>query len=246
MPGPFDRLSAFLEAFELNVHGVVGAPPAGEDNLVVVGHAEIPKAILIGLGHSPAVPSGMDQLAAAEVDFGGAGNPLLGALPAEVRIDIDEDAPLAALTRVFVAECDASRCGRQAALDRIGAVLVLYVLRELIEDGTSSPGLLAGLSHPSIKTALAAIHNQPDRSWRMEDLAYVAGMSRSSFMVAFRETVGVTPAKYLVRWRVTLAQRRIAGGQTVKAAARHVGFGSAEALAHACRRETGRAPTQLP
>ncbi|WP_429409425.1 AraC family transcriptional regulator [Paraburkholderia sp. WSM4174] len=54
------------------------------------------------------------------------------------------------------------------------------------------------------------MHDAPDRSWRVEDLASVAGMLRSQFMASFRQTVGTTPSAYLTAWRLMLARRALA------------------------------------
>ena len=47
----------------------------------------------------------------------------------------------------------------------------------------------------------------PERNWRVEDLAAVAGMSRSAFSNLFHGTVGEPPASYLQSWRISLVQK---------------------------------------
>jgi len=118
------------------------------------------------------------------------------------------------------------------------------VLRRTIDAGATQPGLLAGLSHPALHRALAAMHDQPSRAWRIEDLAAIAGVSRSRFMELFREVVGTTPSSYLTEWRLALARRALVRGDRVKSIAAHVGFGSAAAFSRAYTRRFGHPPVQ--
>lgn len=47
-------------------------------------------------------------------------------------------------------------------------------------------GVLAGLADPRLAKALAAMHETPRRSCSLEDLAEIAGVSRSRFAAHFR------------------------------------------------------------
>lgn len=51
-----------------------------------------------------------------------------------------------------------------------------------------------------------AMHVHPERLCPLEELAELAGMSRSKFASLFRDTVGQPPGDYLIEWRVGLAQ----------------------------------------
>jgi transcriptional regulator GlxA family with amidase domain len=152
---------------------------------------------------------------------------------------------LQAVTTAFVAEASETRCGRQVALNRLCEVIVLLVLRKVIDVGSTRPGLLAGLSHPALHWALIAMHDQPSRTWRTEELAEISGMSRSRFMTLFAKVVGTTPAAYLNAWRLTLGQRELQRGERVKSVARRVGFGSAAAFSRAYTRAFGHSPASL-
>ncbi|MFL5011882.1 MULTISPECIES: AraC family transcriptional regulator [Rhizobium] len=121
--------------------------------------------------------------------------------------------------------------------------MVLLILRTAIDRGATGPGLLAGLSHPSLYRTLVAMHDAPTRAWNIEDLAAMAGMSRSHFMALFREVVGTTPQAYLTGWHLTVARRKLTKGAKVKAVARQVGFGSAAAFSRAYFRKFGVWPS---
>lgn len=234
-PPSRDRLSAFLKAYDLAVTVV---DPADGGQLFVTASSDGSGRILFR-PRGGAVPDG-PAMVAARVDFGGAANPLLAALPDHVAVDLASDPALAGTAQLFVAEARVRRCGGGLALDRLGAVLVVAALRRAIAEGAAiGPGLLAGLGHPRLHHALVAMHDAPARPWTMDDLAALAGLSRSAFMDAFRRVVGRTPGAYLAAWRLAVGRRALRRGDSVKAAARTAGFGSAAAFSRAFSRAYG-------
>jgi AraC-like DNA-binding protein len=73
----------------------------------------------------------------------------------------------------------------------------------------------------------------PAKKWSLETLSEIAGMSRSVFASAFRDTVGCTLRAYLQSWRVGLAQQALRRGRSLKMIAVEVGYGSEAALSRA-------------
>lgn len=250
-PPKVDRLSAFFRAFDLSIE-LSDRPTAGADaTIVVVGEparsAQLAQRLVLctgvpGASESQSLGVQPNALMHVSIAFGGPSNPLIAALPAMLSVDLTELPTLHAVTDAFVEEATGARCGRSAAIHRLCEVMLLMLLRQVIDGGATSPGLLAGLSHPALHRALVAMHDAPDRPWCVEDLASVSGMSRSRFMASFRETVGTTPSAYLTGWRLMLARRALANGDKVKAVAQRVGFGSASAFSRAYLRAFGHAP----
>ncbi|MQX17814.1 helix-turn-helix domain-containing protein [Sinorhizobium terangae] len=237
-----DRLSAFFDTFELSASLEPARAGDVQARLFVVGTPEgLAESVMLCLrGDAPPEPS---VLVTAAVDFESPHNPLMNALPDQMRVEINDIPTLRDTTAAFVAEALGSRCGRSAALNRLCEVMVLLILRSAIDRGTAQPGLLAGLSHPALHRTLVAMHDAPDRVWNSEDLAAVAGMSRSHFMARFRDVVGTTPQAYLTEWRLTIARRKLSKGARVKAVARQVGFASAAAFSRAYFRKFGEWPS---
>lgn len=233
-----DRLSSFFAAFD------VVAEQAQPDtaNLVLTGEAGQPHA-LVFLPHvvSPRCFDG-EVLAAVRIEFGGPANPLIAALPGRVDLALESVPSMRAIAGLLVIEASARRCGRQIALDNLCKLLLLLLLRHLIDQGTARPGLLAGLSHPHLFPALTAMQEAPARDWRIDDLAAIAGMSRTRFMTLFAQVVGVTPMAYLAGWRMVLARRELERGGRVKQVARRIGYGSAAAFSRAYQRTFGEPP----
>lgn len=182
------------------------------------------------------------ELLCAGVDLGGGANPLALALPPVIVVPFSESDGLRATLDVLIDEAFTTNCGRQAVIDRLCEVVVVKLLRHAVSGNKVSVGLIAGLAHPALCRSLAAIHDAPEKGWSLERLAETAGMSRTSFATAFRETVGQTPGSYLARWRLTLANSQLSKGAPLKTVARSVGYASSAALSRAYARQFGHSP----
>ncbi|MFM9577979.1 helix-turn-helix transcriptional regulator, partial [Streptomyces turgidiscabies] len=77
----------------------------------------------------------------------------------------------------------------------------------------------------------------------VEDLALIAGMSRSAFAVRFGQIVGMTPLKYVATWRLDLAADELrAGSAKIAEIAALVGYGSEAAFNRAFKSQFGETP----
>lgn len=175
---------------------------------------------------------------------GGSANPIATALPPFSCLPLKRLHGADSVLGLLFEEAHAHNCGRQAMLDRLFEVVLIQVLRQLMETGQTRVGMLAGLAHPKLRLSIVSMHEQPQREWLLEDLAAVAGMSRSAFANGFRETVGTTPGAYLQKWRVGLAQKALLEGKSLKLIAQDVGYGSEAALSRAFKAQTGKPPRE--
>lgn len=238
----FDRLSALMQHFQMNV----AMTEPGKGNLFVFGdqHTKRPD----GLEFWPRQQSIPDRntpdqcLFEARADWGGTANPLIVALPEKLVMHTSADEPLALLLQMLVTEAADARCGSTSAVNRLCEVLIIRLLRHQIQLGATTPGLLSGLADRKLSRALVAIHENPGRGWRNDELAETAGMSLSRFSDLFVVRIGETPQSYLRRWRMTLARQDIAAGQRIQSVAHRLGYGSAEALSRAFSRHFGQSP----
>jgi len=185
------------------------------------------------------------DLVCADIRFdGGVSNPLAGALPDLVCLPLDEiDGAHQVLTLLFE-EAFGTNCGRDVLIERLFEVMLIQVLRHLMEAGQISGGMLAGLSHPKLRKALVAMHDQPGQDWSLDSLARISGMSRTVFANGFRSVVGCTPGAYLQGWRIRLTQRALRQGRQVKMIAIDVGYGSEAALSRAFKAQCGITPRE--
>ncbi|AKH99310.1 transcriptional regulator, AraC family [Hoeflea sp. IMCC20628] len=238
----FDRLTTLMERFSLQVKP---SPPETATLVVTADQDGAPRHVWFGAAGIGSGFVAKDLLFSAEVDWGGAANPLLAALPDRIGFDLSMDGEAASLVSLMRSELAAARCGSASVINRLGEVLIVRLLRAQIEAGSTEPGLLAGLSDPRLSRAIVAIHDGPGRPWRNEDLAAIAGLSLSRFSETFLAVVSETPAAYLRRWRLILARQDLVKGDRVDAVARRYGYDSAEGFTRAFKRCYGLNPVSL-
>lgn len=238
----FDRLTTLMDRFRL----VVQPAPLKDATLIVLAGADCtPERMYFRTSDVSFDVPKHRVLFAAQVDWSGLSNPLLAALPSMIEIDISGDPDTIGLVMLMQSELSGQRCGVDSILSRLGEVLVVRMLRSQIEAGSTQPGLLAGLSDARLSRAIVAIHDQPGRDWRNEDLAQIAGLSLSRFAEMFLAAVGEPPAAYLRRWRLILARQDIVKGHRVDAVARRYGYSSPEGFTRAFKRHFGETPILL-
>src|SRR6185437_12050208 len=94
---------------------------------------------------------------------------------------------------------------------QLATMLLVQALRlHLAEGPASGVGWLFALADKRLAAAINAMHAEPERRWTVQALAEQAGMSRTTFAVKFKETVGNAPMDYLTRWRMLRAGDRLA------------------------------------
>lgn len=194
--------------------------------------------------HNP--PRDGSDFCCATVDFdGGAMHPLVRSLPPLIVVPLAEVRGLEQALDLLFAETEQVQCGQRLLADRLFEVVVIQLLRWLIQHPEHTglrPGLWNGLAEPRLARALTAVHEDPARTWTLAAMAREAGMSRSAFAAAFKETVGMTPAEYLADWRVALAQARLRQGQAIKIFAQQLGYANPSALSRVFTARTGMSP----
>jgi AraC-like DNA-binding protein len=184
------------------------------------------------------------DMVCANVSFNmGSVNPLAQALPPAVVIPLAELQADAMLDGLFQ-EAFAQHCGRQHVINRLFEVVIIMILRTLMNRTLVAQGMLAGMAHPLLAKALIAFHESPASTWTLEKLAARAGMSRSHFAAVFHDVIGTTPADYVAKFRISLAQELLRRGQAVKLIAEKVGYSSSAALSRAFNGICGQTPRE--
>lgn len=125
--------------------------------------------------------------------------------------------------------------------------LLIEALRlHLVDHLPLSPGWLFALADKQMRAVISVMHAEPARRWTLADLARVGGMSRSSFAVRFKETVGEPAMDYLTRWRMMLAADRLASGRvSIATVAPSVGYEFESAFSAAFKRSFGHSPREF-
>jgi AraC-like DNA-binding protein len=197
-----------------------------------------------GPAHGFAVdPARGADLVCATVELGSAvGNPIGQGLPECMIMPLATHPALGPVCDLLVGEAFSDGGGRQTALDRLFDYLMMLIVRHVVASGAVSSGVLAGLTDPRLAKALTEMHEAPNRPWKLEHLAEIAGMSRTRFAEHFRKLVGQTPIEYLTHWRMTVARQLLGKGKPVKSVATQVGYDSAAAFSRVFSRLTGQPP----
>ena len=127
---------------------------------------------------------------------------------------------------------------------QLAGLLLVQALRLHLADSTAGGiGWLFALADKQLGAALTALHAAPSRRWTVQALAACAGMSRTSFAVRFRATVGQAPLEYLTHWRMRLAaDQLLASGDALAVLAPALGYESESAFSTAFKRVMGCSP----
>ena len=166
---------------------------------------------------------------------------LTSLLPALVYVCGNER--LSLFVRLLWEEWRADRPGRDVILQRLLEVLFIEALR--CDGGVAArPGLIRGLADPGLARAMRRLHAAPTAPWTVVSLATIAGQSRSVFYERFKQAVGISPMRYLLDWRMTLARNMLRSERVgVAEVAHRVGYRSASTFTAAFTKRVGIPPT---
>jgi AraC-like DNA-binding protein len=172
---------------------------------------------------------------------------LLGMLPPIIHIR--EEAEKAALRwsmERMRQELREPRPGGFLVAQHLADMMLIQALRLHLAEGLrGGVGWLFALADKQMSAAINAMHQDPALRWTLQDLAERAGMSRSTFALKFKATVGESPMEYLTRWRMMLAGDRLAhSGDPISVIARSLGYESESAFSTAFKRVMGCSPRQ--
>ncbi|MBL1420828.1 MAG: helix-turn-helix transcriptional regulator [Alphaproteobacteria bacterium] len=241
----FDRLSSLMVHFEL---GVEPTEADDVDLFVYADRASNQPSRVVLCPHKKLAyqPFESERLAfKAEVNWGGESNPLFSALPDVLELDLTQDGETAAIVTLLKVENDNKRCGSASVLSRLAEILIIRLMRVQIEQGKIRKGLFGGLNDKRLGRAIVAMHDNPSKKWKNEDLAQIAGLSLSRFCELFSNVVQETPMGYLRRWRLILARQDIVKGARGQNVAVKYGYQSGEALSRAFHKQFGETPTNV-
>lgn len=172
---------------------------------------------------------------------------LLRMLPPIVHIRSDADhSALRWPVERMMQELRERQPGGFLIVEHLAHMILIEALRLHMAEGLrGGVGWLFALADKQIGAAIGAMHDNPAHGWTLQTLAERAGMSRSTFALKFKATVGASPMDYLTRWRMLLAGDRLAGSSDpVSAIALSLGYESESAFSTAFKRVMGCSPRQ--
>ncbi len=173
--------------------------------------------------------------------------PMLESLPRILKVPLGEGPALdwlMSLMQAGTAETYAPRPGGETVLAKLSELLFVEAVRRYVElMPEQETGWLAGVRDRFVGRALARLHESPDHSWTVEELAAAVGLSRSALSQRFTELIGQAPIQYLTRWRLTIAAQRLRkDNASVARIAADFGYDSEQAFNRAFKRTFGTTP----
>jgi AraC-like DNA-binding protein len=172
---------------------------------------------------------------------------LLGVLPPIVHIRKESDKAVMrwSLERMRE-ELREPRPGGFLVAQQLAYMMLVQALRLHLAEGSSGGvGWLFALADKQMSAAITSMHDDPEHGWTLQELAKRSGMSRSTFALRFKQTVGESPMEYLTRWRMLLAGDRLANSRDrISAIALSLGYESESAFSTAFKRVMGCSPRQ--
>jgi len=173
---------------------------------------------------------------------------LLGVLPPIVHIRKKSDkAALHWCLERMMQELREPQPGSILVAQDLAHMLLVQALRLHLAEGLEGGvGWLFALADKQMSAAINSMHDDPAHRWTVHELGKRAGMSRSTFAVKFKHTVGASPMEYLTRWRMLLAGDRLANSRDpVSVISVSLGYESESAFSTAFKRVMGCSPRQF-
>jgi AraC family transcriptional activator of mtrCDE len=175
------------------------------------------------------------------------GNLVLAALPDIILVSTHAGGTgpsrLPMLMCAIEEELAGARPGAEAIATDLASALFVMVVRTYLDREGRDSGLLAMLAHRQVGRAVAAMVNDPARSWTLDELASCANASRASLVRMFRGLAQQSPVAFLTELRLELARRKLsATALPIAAIADEVGYNSESAFSRAFHRRFGVRP----
>lgn len=173
-------------------------------------------------------------------------HPLIDALPAFIHIkNYGETAGswMENTLKVIGKEAGQANMGSNIIALKMSEIIYAQAMRTYLTNEGAKNKSLAGFSDPAISRALLAIHDAPHQSWSLEELAKVAGLSRTSLSNRFSQYLSITPHAYITEWRMQLARQYLVDSSSdIIDIAERVGYQSEAAFGRVFKKYFNIAP----
>jgi len=141
-------------------------------------------------------------------------HPVFDALPDLMVFPIGEDrwGQLVQLMSVATAAQSERQSAGKLIAARLAETMFIDAIYSHLAGGAhdTQSGWIEALREPQVGAALHKMHSEPFADWSVASLAEAVGVSRSGFSDRFGRLVGLSPMRYLQRWRMQIAGNLLA------------------------------------
>lgn len=105
------------------------------------------------------------------------------------------------------AEAASPQHGSEAVVDALASVLLVQILRAYLGQSRAElpEGLLSGWRNPRLNPLIQDVLDAPEKTWKVEDMAARANLSRAQLMRLFKRHTGTSPRAFVNRIRLQQA-----------------------------------------
>jgi len=176
-------------------------------------------------------------------------HPLFNEIPDYIVMRSEEmvlHSPLQIALQLLSAELEQAAPGSDAVTKSLVDVLFHYIFRNWLDQNAKAGcSWSQALKDEQLQKAISVMHSQPEKDWTVDDLAFVAGLSRAAFAQKFKKVTGDTPAHYLAKVRIQRAMDLLrATSQTLEKIAESVGYNDSFVFSKAFKRIQGISPRE--
>jgi len=176
-------------------------------------------------------------------------HPFIKELPSIIHIDdtdLKQFSWLKSITDLVIEEAEKEQPGSGVIVNKLGEILFVHTLRAFIEKNKSTSGFIAAIQDERISKVLKAIHSSSQNDWKLEQLAQIAAMSRTSFANRFKALTGQTPFNYIMQWRLLQAKELLElSSLSVGEIAEKVGYQSEAAFNRVFKKRVSQTPLKF-
>lgn len=150
------------------------------------------------------------------------------------------------LFRQIIQEGSQTTPHQTQALRHLLGLLTIEIERLVTLPETKSPDTALPLhAHPAVLKAKDLIDRKPEQAWRLDQLAYMVGLSPNHLTSTFHQTFDQTPIQYLHRKRIAKAKELLARPDfSLSEIALELGYASGQHFSTRFKRETGTTPAR--
>jgi AraC family transcriptional regulator len=121
----------------------------------------------------------------------------------------DRNPQFESISKHYHAEMQQQGLGGKLYSESLGNLFMLNLLRTYCQDRPQTQQVNGGLGEKRLKRVLAYIDAHLAENIGLQDMATVAGLGQHHFATMFRQSMGISPYRYVINRRIDRAKRQL-------------------------------------